>query len=521
MKITRSILFTTVFGLLCCSVDKTDDDPAPALPTPTDGRYPVVKSDCLPARQPTGDMILDFSRVGYRWGDAEIPTVAVVATLTPPADGADATNLIQSAIDKTVAGAIVLKKGVYNISGTIRIGKSGIVLRGEGDTETDGTVLVATGAVQRDLIVISGTGPRSVDDNTAAYAIKDDYIPAGQFWVRSPQAAAFKKGDNVVIYRPSTQEWITDMKMDQIPQRADGLSITQWQAGKFDTYAERVVTLVSGDTIHFENPVAMSLDRKYGGGRILKYSYPNRIEECGIENMYLKSEYAEPEDENHGWNAVAVKVAAHCWVRNVTSRHFGMGLVTMDNGSKNISILNCSCLDPVSKIAGSRRYSFHISQGQLCLVKGCRSDNARHDFATGALNCGPNVFTNCIASRTHADIGPHQRWNTATLYDNVTSDGEICIQDRSNYGSGQGWAGGNNVLWNCTGSTIIVQNPWVSAYNYSVGTIGNKSPGKFTNPGRPDGVWALAGPQNLARLPLRSPAGPAEENPPGGVMDIR
>ena len=36
MKITRSILFTTVFGLLCCSVDKTDDDPAPALPTPTD-----------------------------------------------------------------------------------------------------------------------------------------------------------------------------------------------------------------------------------------------------------------------------------------------------------------------------------------------------------------------------------------------------------------------------------------------------------------------------------------------------
>lgn len=83
-------------------------------------------------------MILDFSRVGYRWGDAEIPTVAVVATLTPPADGADATNLIQSAIDKTVAGAIVLKKGVYNISGTIRIGKSGIVLRGEGDTETDG-----------------------------------------------------------------------------------------------------------------------------------------------------------------------------------------------------------------------------------------------------------------------------------------------------------------------------------------------------------------------------------------------
>ena len=113
MKITRSILLTTVFGLLCCSVDKTGDDPAPAPPAPTDGRYPVVKSDCLPARQPTGDMIPDFSRVGYRWGDAEIPTVAVVATLTPPAGGADATTLIQSAIDKAGAGAIVLKKGAH------------------------------------------------------------------------------------------------------------------------------------------------------------------------------------------------------------------------------------------------------------------------------------------------------------------------------------------------------------------------------------------------------------------------
>ena len=134
MKISKSILLTAVLGLLCCSVDKTGGDPAPTPPAPTDGRYPVVKSDYLPARQPTGDIIPDFSRVGYRWGDAEIPAAPVVATLTPPAGGADATTLIQSAIDKADAGTILLTKGVYNISGTIRIGKSGIVLRGEGDT---------------------------------------------------------------------------------------------------------------------------------------------------------------------------------------------------------------------------------------------------------------------------------------------------------------------------------------------------------------------------------------------------
>lgn len=518
MKLNRFV-FLAALGLLCCSGDEMKADPGkPIPPAPAaDRRYPVVKSECMPARQATGDMIPDFSRVGYRWGDMQIPSPAVAVTLEAPAG--DATALIQGAIDRTESGTILLKKGVYNISGTICIDKSGIVLRGEGN-DASGTVLVATGAVQRDLIVVGGTGTRSVKSNTTTYDIKDDYVPAGQFWVRTSRASEFRKGDDVVLYRPSPEAWISDLKMDQIPPRSDGLPITQWQAGKFDTYAERVVTLVKGDTVHFDNPVVMSLDRKYGGGRLLKYTYANRIEECGVENMRLESHYAGPEDEKHGWNAVAVKVAAHCWVRNVVSRYFGMGLVTMDAGSKNISVLNCTCLDPVSTIAGSRRYSFHISQGQLCLVKGCRSDNARHDYATGGLNCGPNVFTDCTATNTHADIGPHQRWNTGTLYDNIASDGEICLQDRSNYGSGQGWAAGNNVLWNCTGSVVIVQSPWVSAWNYSVGTIGRKSPGKFTNPQRPDGVWLSQGQKASPAYLYEAQLALRRNTQPGGIMDI-
>ncbi len=520
----HQLVLLAALGLLCCSTERVDDggDPTPT-PTPppaaADLRYPVVESDYMPSRQQTGDMIPDFSRVGYRWGDRAIPDVTVVETLTPPSDGGDASALIQQAIDRTQSGAILLKRGVYRISGTLRINRSGIVLRGEGEGE-DGTLLVVAGTTKRDLVVIGGSGSRRVESNTEAYDILDDYVPAGRFWVRSPRAGEFRVGDNVVVYRPSTREWISDLKMDQIPPRADGLPITQWEPGRFDTYAERVITLIKGDTLHFENPVVMSLDRKYGGGRVLRYSYADRIEECGVENLRFDSDYTGPEDENHGWSAVAVKVAAHCWVRNVTSLHFGMGLVTMDQYAKNISVLDCTCLEPVSTLAGSRRYSFHISQGQLCLVKDCTSEDARHDYATGSLNCGPNVFTSCRAKRPHADIGPHHRWNTGTLYDCVISDGEICIQDRSNYGSGQGWAAGDNVLWNCSGSTVIVQSPWVSAYNYSVGTIGRKNPGKFNDPVRPDGVWLSPGsrvaPASLydAQLELR------RQSQPGGIMDI-
>ena len=491
MKMT--ILTFIILALTGCTPAEPDNGGTGSVPSHNDPYYPIPESEYLPAMQPSGDMIMDFSRVGYRWGDEDIPDVPVKLVLSPPEDGGDATALIQNAVDLVSDGAVLLSKGIYNVYGTIRIGKSGVVLRGEGQDETGGTVIRAAGTGQRDLIVIEGSGKRHVDRLSSESNVIDDYVPSGRFWLRTSTARSFSIGDEVVIYRPSTREWISDLRMDQIPPRSDGGKITQWQPGKYDLYAERIITKINGDTLHFENPVPMSLDRKYGGGSVFPYHYDGRIEGVGVENLLLVSDYASDEDENHGWNAVTIAVAEHCWVRNVTSKFFGMGLVSIDDYAKNISVLNCTCLAPKSQIAGSRRYSFHISQGQLCLVKGCKSDDARHDYATGAMNCGPNVFTDCTATNTHADIGPHQRWNVGTLYDNITTDGEICIQDRSNYGSGHGWAGANNVVWNCTASVIIVQSPWVSAYNWCIGSTGRKSPGKFTNPLRPDGVWMSAG----------------------------
>ena len=49
--------------------------------------------------QPNGDVLPDFSRVGYQWGDKEIPKYKVKTVLEAPADGADATAMIQAAID--------------------------------------------------------------------------------------------------------------------------------------------------------------------------------------------------------------------------------------------------------------------------------------------------------------------------------------------------------------------------------------------------------------------------------------
>ncbi|PZQ97307.1 MAG: hypothetical protein DI539_29930, partial [Flavobacterium psychrophilum] len=147
---------------------------------------------------------------------------------------------------------------------------------------------------------------------------------------------------------------------------------------------------------------------------------------------------------------------------------------------------NCTSLAPKSKIEGGRRYSFN-NDGQLNLVRDCLADEGRHDYVTGAKVAGPNVFYNCKSTNAKADIGPHHRWAVGTLYDNIITDGEINIQDRGNWGTGHGWAGVTQILWNCQTVKVAVQNPYVSGQNYAIGVMATKVTGRLKD--RPDGTW--------------------------------
>jgi hypothetical protein len=435
-----------------------------------------------------GDQLPDFSKVGYHKGEVEIPDVAVVKTITPPTTG-DAQDLLQSAIDevaqiplnsKGFRGAILLKKGTYRIPGKINIGTGGIVLRGEGANE-QGTILVASGKGQRTLIDIKG-GSSVVEIKGTNTKITDAYVPVGGFSFQVEDAGNFRTGDLISILRSGTDQWIHDLKMDQIEGRA---GTKQWKAKDYNLKFERVITAIEGNRIRIDQPIVMSMDKNYGIGTVSKL-FNVRISENGIENMLIKSDYTSETDEDHGWYAIQFQNCENGWVRNVVSMYFGNGCVSMSGGSKYITVSDSKCLEAKSAITGGRRYSFNIN-GQMCLVMNCESTEGRHDYVTGSRVCGPNVFYNCKASNTHADIGPHHRWCVGTLYDNITTDGEINVQDRGNYGSGHGWAGANQVLWNCKAKKVSVQNPWVSAQNWCIGLSGEKVAGRFKD--RPDGEW--------------------------------
>ena len=482
-------------------------------------RILILAALCISITAAAGDFPIDFSRVGYRWGEKAIPDYPVKVVLTPPEDGSDATELIQNALDNvSTPGAVLLKEGRYSVSGRLLMDRDGVVLRGEGD----GTVIFAEGTEKRILLCVGKTSKREVGKGSL---ITDKFTPVGQMWVKVEDGSKFSKGDRVAVcFRPN-ERWVEELKMNKIAQNKKN-SVKQWTTGAYVINWERIVTKVSGDKVWLDNPIVMELDCNYMKSATLDHVEWDRTMECGVENIRFESdkdprvvdrlksgkynglEYCS--DEEHAWSAIEVKSAEHCWIRNVTAVCFGYSLVELKTGAKNITVRDCVFKDPVSVITGSRRYAFNISRGELCLIERCRAENDRHGFVTGARVPGPNVFVDCDMVNAFSDIGPHHRWASGVLYDCCRTDGLLAVQDRAGYGSGHGWAGVNFVFWNCVAETIICQNPWIGGKNWCIGCTGMKLPGRkyMDHMVRPDGEWISHGkhvsPKSLYRSQLES-----------------
>ena len=455
--------------------------PAALLPehwvsTGTNGRL-VYATDIL------GNRIPDFSNCGYEGGGVTLPSVPVKATVSPVLG--DAGERIQAAINevsklpldsKGFRGAILLRRGTYNVAGEIRIVADGVILRGEGQGDA-GTRIVATGTTQRSLILLGSQDREKVrGDNIIRIPIADNYVPVGARSFLVGNTRALHVGDAVIVHRPSTEAWIRELGMDRIPQNNQN-NVLQWKPGSKDLDFLRRITAIKGDTVSIDAPICCALDRAYGGGELLAGITQHAVRHVGVENLSGNSEYQNPVDEAHAWTFIKILSARDSWVRDVTSKHFGYSCVDVGKSASAITVQDCTCLDPVSIITGSRRYSFALD-GQLTLVLRCHARNGRHDFVMHAVAAGPNAFVDCTAELAHSDTGPHHRWSVGVLYDGLVirgakdtrGSGAIDIVNRGALGTGHGWAGANQVLWNCTAESIKVDQP-PTAQNWAIGCI--------------------------------------------------
>jgi hypothetical protein len=445
-----------------------------------------------------GNRIPDFSYAGYKNGEAELPYVETVKIIEP-VEG-DNTEHIQNAINELARlplnasgfrGALLLKAGVYRISGTIYLNESGIVLRGEGDGEdtTSNTIIYAVGNYphQRSVIIAGGGNITRWADRVENSTTKiiDDYVFVGAFKFRVENPSLFKQGDNIIIYHPATDAWLDAVDRGGTASDPgwtiyDGINIV------YNRYIEKII----GDTIFIDAPVFYTLNKNLSESYVYKYSREGIKTNIGIENLRVDIEANDLPtnsngNENHAWQAIELMQIEDAWVKKCTAIHFGQSGFRTSTASR-ITIDSCKAIDPISRITGERRYNFNLYHAsQLILVKNCYARYGRHDFVSnGTSTVSGCVFYNNVSEYTYSSSEGHRWWSQGLLYDNILFKSPnysyvLALYNRGDKGTGHGWGAVNSVAWNCkveNSKNIIIQKP-PTAQNYAIGCMAGKVSG--------------------------------------------
>lgn len=417
-----------------------------------------------------GNRILDFSFCGYERAEKDIPSAVPFAVFVPHRTGDNSTR-IQQAIDYVSSlplnkdgfrGAILLDKGVFELSEGLYISASGVVLQG---SDKEQTVLLKKGVDRGPLIRIEGQNDIKLLDTLN---ITTPYVPVNATKMEVSSGSTLAKGNRVMIVRPSTKEWIADLGCDVF---GGGIGALGWKPGEIDIYWDRTLSDVSANQVTLNVPLTVALDASYGGAQLITYQWNGRIDHAGISHLTLASDYNKqyPKDEDHCWTGISIENAENCWVQQVNFKHFAGSAVILQPTASNVTVEDCISREPVSEIGGMRRNTF-LTYGQLNLFQRCYSEYGIHDFAVGYCAPGPNAFVQCETKESFGFSGAVSSWACGLLFDIVNIDGHnLTFKNLSQSKNGAGWNTSNSLFWQCTAAEIECFSPAADAKNRAYG----------------------------------------------------
>jgi hypothetical protein len=418
-----------------------------------------------------GDKIVDFSHAGYGGGGVPLPAAPVAETLGP--SGGDDTAAIRAALTRVSGlplvngfrGAVRLGRGTWRVTGPLEINQSGIVLRGSGSGPT-GTVINLSGTPFR-FIEVTGGGSATTSN---AVSITDPYVPSGALSFDVSSAAGFDVGDTVYVQRTVTSPWIHFMDMDTLVRNGKPQT---WISPGTVMNADRRIAAISGNHVTLDVPMTDSIDSKYlkpPGGQLVKYSWPGRISNVGLEGLRILAPPQGPSLRDPKFQLFSMDAVVDAWVKDVYFKDC-VDCTSISRGAKRVTIEDVTIEHTGAVSAAPYPADFSLSGTQV-LAHRFQSLNARNVYTvvTQASVTGPIAVLNYRSSEQKG-VEPHQRWAVGMLFDNIDVDGDLSLMNRGYYGSGHGWTVGWAVAWNTTADRYIVQRP-PGTLNWSIGGSG-------------------------------------------------
>lgn len=438
-----------------------------------------------------GNRIPDFSYAGYKNSNTSIPEVNKVLKEISPVKGDNTYHINQAILSlakapknkEGIRGVLLLKKGGYDVYGTIKINVDGLIIRGAGSGINPDSATVIYGrenSPAKRTIMVAGSGAGKWEKTSQQTDITTDFVAVNSMSFEVESTNGYKEGDVIVIEHPCTEEWLKAIEYGGTA----GVAAERWKVDEYPIVFKRTVKKISGNTITIDVPVYNHLNRKLAQSYIYKIKEDVRYN-IGVEDLRIEIlDWTDrDEDEHHAQNALQLKGVEDCWVSNVSAANFINSGISLVNANR-VSVINCVAENPVSRIHGGRRYNFSVDDycNQI-LFKDCVAKKGRHNYiSNGTTTVSGIVFLNCLSVDPYASSEGHRKWSMAILFDNLKDTGHLPgnkivlgAYSRGSYGTGHGWSLAHSVIWNCDlrrpngeAGIVICQKP-PTAQNYVIG----------------------------------------------------
>ncbi|HEV2434387.1 MAG TPA: hypothetical protein VG077_00145 [Verrucomicrobiae bacterium] len=316
-------------------------------------------------------------------------------------------------------------------------------------------------------------------------------------------------GDTIVVQRPQTQPWINAIGMN--------LLTNPWTPGR-GLYFERQITAINRNQLTIDVPLCNPIESDWTTGQIFQVTDSARIQQAGVEDLCGVGQINDYPSNILSGCFIVFNNIKNGWVQDMYLAGWGSG-ISLNSGSKWCTVQDCQYADPATGTSSAAPAAYTLGDSvQMCLMQRCTSDGGYyHIMVTQAGTAGPNVFLNFTSTGTHYNGGPHQRWAAGALHDNIVmapdSQGGytpyLAINNRGNDGSGQGWAAGFSVMYNCQVPQFQLEQPdtTTNQYNWVIGGVGSEK--SYSDPGIYDAFGTLVNPRSLYLEQLRERLGGA------------
>ncbi len=277
----------------------------------------------------------DFSFAGYQRGEHSLPTTppgVSVKEFGAKGDGeTDDTAAFQAALAQVKHGAIEVPAGRYRLTGLLEITRPGVVLRGAGPDQSILFFPQPLNDLKPDW------GATTTGERTSNYSWSGGFITLrGQFGsaLLTEVTAPAQRGDSQLVVASTAKLRVgQEVEVYQSDQPDNSLAVQLYSGdagpvknlnGRAHTSLITRITAIDGSRVTLDRALRCELQSRW---KPRLRAFTPTVTGSGVENLGFAFP-AQPYRGHFtelGFNPVALRGVAHCWVRNLHVRNADSG----------------------------------------------------------------------------------------------------------------------------------------------------------------------------------------------------